>query len=38
MDCHLFCHNEVPTLLVMYSFAIAGLGFVRAKVRQWRRR
>ncbi len=38
MDCHLFCHNELPTALLMVPFAGAAIGVLRAKLRSWRRR
>lgn len=38
MDCHLFCHNELPTALAMLPFAGAALAYARTRLRAWRRR
>lgn len=34
MDCHLFCHNEVPTAMMMVPFIGASLGAARAWLRR----
>lgn len=34
MDCHLFCHNEVPMLVYSLTAISAALGFARAWFRR----
>ncbi len=38
MECHLFCHNELPMALTMVPFLAYAVGTVRTKLRAWAKR
>lgn len=38
MECHLFCHNELPMALTMVPFLAFVVGTARAKLRRWTHR
>jgi len=38
MDCHLFCHNELPAVLAALPLVTAGLALARKRIASWLRR